>query len=97
MSPSLSSEQAQSQPQHQPAFSSTSLHRSSSGDSHSSAGDSATEYVQLIRCSRCQRYLSSGTFNRILSNGWSTNGSGMVRFGHNLYYCARCASMVGLK
>ncbi|KAI9748240.1 MAG: hypothetical protein M4579_007279 [Chaenotheca gracillima] len=31
------------------------------------------------------------------TDDWSTNGQGMVRFGHNLYYCARCASMVGLK
>lgn len=25
------------------------------------------------------------------------SASGMVRFGHNLYYCDRCARMVGYK
>jgi hypothetical protein len=25
------------------------------------------------------------------------SASGMVKFGHNLYYCDRCAKMVGYK
>ena len=58
--------------------------------------------VELIRCSRCQRLLHSGldtaTDHLAVSLlDWSTDGAGMVRFGYNLYYCARCASMVGLK
>lgn len=58
--------------------------------------------LELIRCSRCQRVLSFGL--EPAQGGASaapldasSAAGGMVRFGHNLYYCARCASMVGLK
>ncbi|KAI9849652.1 MAG: hypothetical protein M1837_002777 [Sclerophora amabilis] len=56
--------------------------------------------TEIMRCSRCQRSMSQSAGsdgNGALLGDWSTNASGMVRFGHNLYYCARCASMVGLK
>lgn len=41
----------------------------------------------LIRCSRCHRSSSLGSA--------SSSSSGMISFGTNLYYCNRCASLVG--
>lgn len=53
----------------------------SSSDSHPS------NYLDIVRCSRCQRSLS-------IQNS-STPAAGVVQFGMNSYYCSRCATMVG--
>jgi hypothetical protein len=56
--------------------------------------------VETLRCSRCAKCVetvvsstSDGQFRRV--NSEDASASGMVRFGHNLYYCERCARMVG--
>lgn len=57
--------------------------------------------VQLMRCSRCAKcvetisQLSSDGLRRVSTD--DASASGMVRWGHNLYYCDRCAAMVGYK
>jgi hypothetical protein len=43
--------------------------------------------VDIVRCCRCQRSLTVD-----LSSG---NLKGVVPFGMNSYYCARCARLVG--
>ncbi|KAF2867981.1 hypothetical protein BDV95DRAFT_501453 [Massariosphaeria phaeospora] len=53
---------------------------SSCSDSDASSGNSSSSQAMLC-CCRCRRE--------------STRPSAMVRFGHNLYYCNHCASMVG--
>jgi hypothetical protein len=58
--------------------------------------------VEVMRCSRCAKCVEtittsrSGDDYRRVSNDDAT-ASGMVRFGHNLYYCDRCARLVGYK
>lgn len=49
--------------------------------------------VEVLRCSRCAKSVETVTTGS--SDDASANG--MVRFGHNLYYCDRCARMVGYK
>lgn len=58
------------------------------------SSDSPQPHVELLRCSRCAKsveMVASGRGND------DAGASGMVRFGHNLYYCDRCAKMVGYK
>ncbi|EPE32781.1 hypothetical protein GLAREA_07915 [Glarea lozoyensis ATCC 20868] len=56
--------------------------------------------VETLRCSRCAKCVETvvspthgGELRRV--NSEDAVASGMVRFGHNLYYCERCARMVG--
>ena len=67
------------------------LHVTSSEDSDSSDSsssiDSSKSSLDVARCSRCQR--TPGTDFR-------TGKSNMIQYGLNLWYCNRCASMVGL-
>lgn len=57
--------------------------------------------VGRLRCSRCVK--SVETIVRRASDGTArvsmadVSANGMVRFGHNLYYCSRCAKLVGYK
>jgi hypothetical protein len=57
--------------------------------------------VEIMRCSRCAKTVeaisrrSNDGMTRVSST--DASASGMVRFGHNLYYCDRCARMVGYK
>jgi hypothetical protein len=60
----------------------------------------AAPRVETLRCSRCAKCVetvvspaSDGELRRVNSD--DAYASGMVRFGHNLYYCERCARMVG--
>ncbi|KAJ2981851.1 hypothetical protein NQ176_g1764 [Zarea fungicola] len=46
--------------------------------------------VQVLRCMRCARAVETTTTDDIAT-------AGMVRISHNLYYCERCAKMVGYK
>ena len=65
--------------------SSTSSSRSNSDSSKSSLDfSSAPEYA---RCSRCQRNASVD---------YRTGKNNMIQYGLNLWYCNRCAAMVGL-
>lgn len=58
-----------------------------SSDSSKSSMDSATSCLDVARCSRCQRTPSVDI---------KTGKSNMVAYGLNLWYCSRCASIVGL-
>lgn len=65
---------------------------SSSSSSSSSASSSRTSLEmfstpELARCSRCQRTPSTDV---------RTGKSNMVQYGLNLWYCSRCANLVGL-
>lgn len=71
-----------SRPQPQPVQNGQQTVESTSTDSTSSS-DSDTLASSLARCSRCHRSVSTGS------------SSGIVSFGTNLYYCSRCASLVG--
>lgn len=53
----------------------------------SSSDSQSSTFLDIVRCSRCQRSLSI--------NDSSTPAAGVVQFGMNSYYCSRCASMVG--
>ncbi|OCL02930.1 hypothetical protein AOQ84DRAFT_164804 [Glonium stellatum] len=66
---------------------SSSSSTSSSSSRASSIGAPTPPPEPLVRCSRCHRSSS------MISSSSSTNG--MVSFGTNLYYCNRCASLVG--
>ncbi len=67
-----------------------------------SMDSAATPRVEVMRCSRCAKCVeaiissSRGSDVRRVSAD-DAMASGMVRFGHNLYYCERCARMVGYK
>lgn len=74
---------------------------SSSSDSDSASATSSTGFtmeaahppvasVQVLRCMRCARAVETTTTDDIST-------AGMVRISHNLYYCDRCAKMVGYK
>jgi hypothetical protein len=43
--------------------------------------------VEVLRCMRCARSVEATTDD--------IGAMGMVRIAHNLYYCERCAKMVG--
>ncbi len=58
--------------------------------------------VEVMRCSRCAKCVETITtsrsgedYRRVSTD--DASASGMVRFGHNLYYCDRCARLVGYK
>ncbi|KAF4508762.1 hypothetical protein G6O67_005102 [Ophiocordyceps sinensis] len=44
--------------------------------------------VEVLRCMRCARAVETTSTDDISTMG-------MVRIAHNLYYCQRCAKMVG--
>ncbi|KAK7432534.1 hypothetical protein QQZ08_000741 [Neonectria magnoliae] len=46
--------------------------------------------VAVLRCMRCARSVEATSTDDITAMG-------MVRIAHNLYYCERCAKMVGYK
>lgn len=58
-----------------------------SDSSSASSIDSTKSSLDLARCSRCQRTPSVDV---------KTGKSNMVQYGLNLWYCSRCAAMVGL-
>lgn len=66
-----------------------SLSSSSSSSSNSSTRTSfdAFSAPEVARCSRCQRTPNTDV---------RTGKSNMVQYGLNLWYCSRCANMVGL-
>ncbi|KAH8815947.1 hypothetical protein F5884DRAFT_638371, partial [Xylogone sp. PMI_703] len=75
---------------------------SSSGSSGSGSvrysAESTRPHVEIMRCSRCAKSVETISYStsdgrRVSSD--DARASGMVRFGHNLYYCDRCARMVG--
>ena len=66
---------------------STSSSSSLDSDSRQSVDFGMTSPPELARCSRCQR--TSGIDLR-------TGKSNMIKYGLNLWYCTRCAGMVGL-
>lgn len=68
----------------------TSDDSTSSASSSSSTGSMYDIYSSpdLARCSRCHRTPSIDI---------KTGKSNMVQYGLNLYYCSRCAAMVGFK
>ncbi|EKD21099.1 uncharacterized protein L3040_000861 [Drepanopeziza brunnea f. sp. 'multigermtubi'] len=81
---------------------------SSSASSSPSYSESAIAYalntntsyarVEVMRCSRCAKCVETIVTSRSGRVGPDdAEASGMVRFGHNLYYCDRCARMVGYK
>ncbi|EDO04893.1 predicted protein [Sclerotinia sclerotiorum 1980 UF-70] len=86
------------------AFSRVSSDSSSSSTSSSSSSSYSMEpRVEVMRCSRCAKTVETistmqyhGNELRRVSTD-DASASGMVRFGHNLYYCDRCAKMVGYK
>lgn len=73
---------------------------SSSSDSDASSSssfrysmDSVTRpvaSVEVLRCLRCARSVETTSTDDPATQG-------MVRIGHNIYYCTRCAKMVGYK
>jgi uncharacterized protein with PIN domain len=46
--------------------------------------------VEVLRCMRCARSVETTSTDDVTTMG-------MVRIAHNLYYCERCAKMVGYK
>ncbi|EHK19684.1 uncharacterized protein TRIVIDRAFT_186944 [Trichoderma virens Gv29-8] len=46
--------------------------------------------VLVLRCMRCARSAETTTTD-------DASTAGMVRISHNLYYCERCAKLVGYK
>lgn len=46
--------------------------------------------VEVLRCLRCARSVETTSTDDPMSQG-------MVRIGTNIYYCSRCAKMVGYK
>ncbi|PFH56950.1 hypothetical protein XA68_15732 [Ophiocordyceps unilateralis] len=46
--------------------------------------------VEVLRCLRCARAVEATSTDDVAAMG-------MVRIAHNLYYCQRCAKMVGYK
>ncbi|KAF4344273.1 hypothetical protein FBEOM_1667 [Fusarium beomiforme] len=46
--------------------------------------------VEVLRCMRCARSVEATSTDDVSTMG-------MVRIAHNLYYCERCAKIVGYK
>ena len=61
----------------------------STSSQSSSTTNSSNNCLEFARCSRCHRTLSMDPASPV--------PSGVVQFGTNLFYCSRCASMVGYK
>lgn len=61
---------------------------STSSASSKSSMESTSSLPELARCSRCQRTPSVDI---------KTGHSNMIAYGLNLWYCSRCASIVGFK
>ncbi|EPE07811.1 hypothetical protein F503_00533 [Ophiostoma piceae UAMH 11346] len=71
------------------------LSSSSSSGSYGYASDAyhhqlPVASVEVLRCMRCARTVETTSTDDMAS-------SGMVRVGHNIYYCDRCARLVGYK
>lgn len=64
----------------------TSDDSASSGSSSESSIDSSMSTPEFARCSRCQRTPSIDV---------KTGKSNMISYGLNLWYCSRCAALVG--
>lgn len=60
---------------------------SADSDDSSSSMDSLASPSEMARCSRCQRTPSLDI---------KTGKSNMIQYGLNLFYCSRCAGIVGL-
>jgi len=58
---------------------------------------SRSSSVEVMRCSRCAMSAETISRNGADVSADDASASGMVKFGHNLYYCDRCAKMVGYK
>jgi uncharacterized protein with PIN domain len=67
---------------------STSSSSSISGYRHSMDSHRPVVSVSVLRCMRCARSVETTSTDDIATMG-------MVRIAHNLYYCSRCAKMVG--
>ncbi|KAI6776228.1 hypothetical protein HG530_000173 [Fusarium avenaceum] len=66
---------------------------SSSSSGHRHSMDSIAlpiASVEVLRCMRCARSVETTSTDDVTTMG-------MVRIAHNLYYCERCAKMVGYK
>ena len=72
---------------HQNVLQVTSDDSTTSSDSSSSSDSDSWSPPETARCSRCQRRPSTDIHTR---------KSNMVQYGLNLYYCSRCAAMVGM-
>lgn len=46
--------------------------------------------IAILRCLRCAREVEATTTD-------DASDTGMVRIGTNIYYCQRCAKMVGYR
>ncbi|KAF6806248.1 hypothetical protein CMUS01_04873 [Colletotrichum musicola] len=79
------------------------IHYSSSSSSDSDLSSASSSYrqsmdsvarpiasVEVLRCLRCARSVEATSTD-------DASSTGMVRIAHNLYYCERCAKMVGYK
>ncbi|KAJ0297589.1 hypothetical protein COL5a_009819 [Colletotrichum fioriniae] len=79
------------------------IHYSSSSSSDSDLSSASSSYrhsmdsisrpvasVEVLRCLRCARSVEATSTD-------DSSSTGMVRIAHNLYYCERCAKMVGYK
>ncbi len=67
------------------------LSSSSSGGSYRHSMDSQQRpvvSVEVLRCMRCARTVEATSTD-------DASASGMIRVGHNIYYCHRCAKLVG--
>ncbi|KAH6720292.1 hypothetical protein DL95DRAFT_59250 [Leptodontidium sp. 2 PMI_412] len=80
----------------------SSSYSSSYNDARYSMDAASQPRVEVMRCSRCAKCVETvisaragGELRRVSTD--DAQASGMVRFGHNLYYCDRCAKMVGYK
>ncbi|KAK9775608.1 hypothetical protein SCAR479_07714 [Seiridium cardinale] len=78
-------------------FSSASSTSSSDSDTSSSSYRHSMDSVmrpvasvEVLRCLRCARSVETTSTDDPATQG-------MVRIGHNIYYCTRCAKMVGYK
>ncbi|KAK3327468.1 hypothetical protein B0T19DRAFT_475248 [Cercophora scortea] len=78
---------SRSKPQYLSSSSSSSY---SSSDSDLSTSSGSTVQVSVLRCLRCARAEE-------MTSTDDPSSTGMVQIGTNIYYCKRCAKMVGYK
>jgi hypothetical protein len=103
--PQTSSNYSRSSTSSDSSSSSTSSSYSDQGPARYSVDSAPRPRVEVMRCSRCAKCVETITTSRDGRDGSDVrrvstddaSASGMVRFGHNLYYCDRCAKMVGYK